>query len=533
MLRFVIPVIVGVAMLSVGGRDGQAQTPRDQLIMAWNVDQISTFDPAQIGEIVTDELIENICDTLVIQDVANEARILPWLASAWSVAEDGRSITFTLREGLRHPSGNPVTARDVEWSMKRVLELSFGNAATLTEYGFNRDNMNDAFVAVDDRTFRVNLQRPFPPEIILSAIMATRVGMVLDSVDLRRREQNNDRANRFLVNATSCIGPYRLRQWQAGESVVLEANPDHWAGAPRMRRIVIRQVPEASVQRLLLERGDIDIARDITTPGDIAAVRARPGLRIDSRLGNTTVRWTFSNGHPALQDPRVRRAFRYMIDYEGLANTVMRDVGVVRQSLLLQQSGVLTDAEANPYRLDLDRARALLTEAGHAQGLRLSLYIGSLPYAAPLAQHLQQNAARIGVELRIEQIAGAELSSRIRGRNFEVAMGTWRPAGPDPFHMMSRHATNPDNRAEARQTMFPTWTAGWFRADFNERVNAATFTTDPDRRRQMWRELALEHLQDGPFAYMFQLLDSIALRDSVVEFPWNPNRAYYARVVKR
>ncbi len=99
--------------------------------MARNIDAIGTFDPARIGEVVTNELIQNTCDALVENDPMDEAAVRPAVAESWSVSDDRMRITFNLVRGATHPSGNPVTARDVAWSMRRVLTLGFGNAATL------------------------------------------------------------------------------------------------------------------------------------------------------------------------------------------------------------------------------------------------------------------------------------------------------------------------------------------------------------------------------------------------------------------
>jgi len=99
--------------------------------MAWNIDNILTMDPAQIGEALTDESVNNICDQLVGFDPANAAALRPALAERWDISADGRTYTFHLRRGIRHPSGNPVTPEDAAWNIRRVMWLGFGNAANL------------------------------------------------------------------------------------------------------------------------------------------------------------------------------------------------------------------------------------------------------------------------------------------------------------------------------------------------------------------------------------------------------------------
>lgn len=510
-----------------------ADTPADQLVMAWNIDAISTFDPAQIGEVVTNELITNICDTLVTHDVEDESRVVPLLAESWTVSDDNKVVTFTLRDGLAHPSGNPVTAQDMEWSMKRVLELEFGNAASLTQWGFTKENMDDAFQALDDKTFQVTLQDPYPPSLILLAVMANRVGMALDSAYLEDKEVDGDRANGYLTTNTACVGPYRLRQWDAGEVAVLEANPEYWGGQPAMRRIIVRHVPEASAQRLLIEKGDIDVARDITTPNDLADLESNEDLTIDSKLIHQMIYWGFNNADPILGDDRVREALRYLVDYDGLGDTVMRYVGVPRNTMVpLGAFAALDEEEGSPYSLDLDKARSLLDEAGHGDGFAIRLFIGTHAYSPPIAQHIQENASKIGVEISIEQMANAELFSRFRGRDFDSVILGWQTGIPDAHGMASRHAINPDNSDEAKLTMYPTWRASWFREEFNAMVDEAVFETDPDRRIELYREIQMRHMKEGPFAYMFQFRRNVVVRDEVSAFPWHALRNFYHLIEK-
>lgn len=508
-----------------------ASTPDDQLVMAWSIDGISTFDPAQIGEVVTNEFIENICDTMVAHSPESESVVVPRLAESWDVSDDGRTITFHLRDGLTHPSGNPVTAHDFEWSMKRVLQLGFGNAASLTQWSFTTDNMDEAFQALDDQTFQLTLQQGYPVELILLAVMANRVAMPLDSAYLADRVVDGDFANGYLTTNTACVGPYRLRQWNAGEVVVLETNDDYWGETPAMRRIIIQHVPEAGARRLLLEQGDIDVARE---PGadDIPVLAANPDIDIVPVRRHQIFYWGFDNANPIFADVRVREAMRYLVDYDGLGETVMKGLGVPRNTMVpLGAFAALDEDEGSPYMLDFDKARELLTEAGLADGFEARLFIGSSPYAPAVAQHVAANAAEVGVTINIERMADAELFSRFRGRDFDTVMLSWSTNLPDAHGMAARHAVNPDNSDEAKLTMYPTWRASWYSEEFNALVDEAVLEQDPDRRVELYRTMQKRHMVEGPFAYMFQTLRSTAVRSNVT-YPTHALRVYYDLITK-
>lgn len=517
---------------AVSAAPALAETPPDTMVMAYKMDAISTFDPAQIGEVVTNEIVMNTCDALVDYDPNDESQVIPAFAKSWDVSDDGLTITFHLTEGATFPSGNPVTAEDVAWSMRRVLALDFGNAATLTEYGFTKEANDTQFVAVDPATFQMTLTRPYPIQLVLQAVAASRVAAVLDSKFLMEQEVDGDYGNKYLTTNTACVGPYHLSRWNAGEVVILDANDDYYGEAPKIKRWLIRHVAEAAAQRLLLEQGDIDVARDLGSE-DVREMEDNPDLTFVSTLKHQLFYMAFNSGEEKFADDKVRLAFKYLIDYDGLADTVMAYDGVPRASVVpLGAYGALDEKEGQPFSLDLDKARELLTEAGYGDGFEARLFIGTGPYSAPIAQHVQANAAKVGITLNIEQMADAQLFSAFRGRDFDTAMLGWSTSVPHAHGMLSRHAVNPDNADEANLTMFPTWRAAWYRPDFNDRVEEALFEKDPEKQLEMYRQLQLDHMQHGPFAYMFQNTNKAMLRGNVTDWTWNAFRVYYGMAGK-
>ncbi|MFC3127605.1 ABC transporter substrate-binding protein [Pseudoroseomonas globiformis] len=521
--RLALALLAGAALC--GGV--QAATPGNALVMAWNIDAISTFDPAQIGEVVTSELMQNTCDPLASFDPKDEAKVVPALAERWDVSEDGRQITFHLRDNLVFPSGSKGSAQDLAWSMQRVVKLGFGNAASLTEYGFTKANVEQMITAPDERTLVLKLDKPYPTGLILQAIAANRVAVMLDRKTLTANEVNGDLGNKYLTNRTACVGPYRLRQWNAGESVVLEANEKYWREGPKLRRIIIRHVAEAGTQRLLLEKGDVDIARDLT-PEDMQAIEKIPGITLARTLKPQIVYWAFNNAHPAFSHEKVRLAMRYLIDYAGLGRTVMAYNGVPRASLVqLGAFGALDEKEGQPFSLDTDKAKQLLTEAGYPNGFETSMIFSTLPYAAPIAQHIQANAAKVGVRIKLEQMANAQLFARHRGREFETVIAAWQTGIPDAQGNASRQMANPDNRAEAKLTQYPSWRHSFYSEDVNRKVEAALLERDEDKRVALYHELQHEMMQRGPVAVMFQSVHLAGIRNTLRNWTWHGFQSYY------
>ncbi len=525
-LRRALGAVCGAAILAASFAAGAA-TPSNALVMAWNIDAISTFDPAQIGEVVTDEIVKNTCDTLVDFDPADEAKVVPLFAESWDVSDDRLQITFHLRKGATFPSGNPVTAADTAWSMQRVVKLGLGNAATLTEYGFTKDKVETQITAPDDTTLVVKLDKPYPTGLILQAIAANRVSATMDKQAIMANEVNGDLGNKYLATHTECVGPYKLAQWNAGEAVVLQANDTYWGEAPKLKRVLIRHVAEAGTQRLLLTQGDVDVARDLT-PEDLKDLEASADVAVDRVLKPQLFFWIFNNADPIFSNEKVRLAMRYLIDYDGLAKTVMAYTGVPRASFAqIGAVGALDEKEGQPFSLDLDKAKALLAEAGYPNGFKANVFIGTLPHSGPIAQSVQQNAAKIGVELTLERMANAQLFSKVRGREFQTAMQAWQTGVPDAHGNASRLVYNPDNRAEAKLTQYPAWRAAFYSEDANKKVDAALLESDPEKRNAIYHDLQKQILQQGPMAIMFQMYNVAGVRKSLKDWSWNGFRTYY------
>lgn len=509
-----------------------AATPKTALVMAWNIDAISTFDPAQIGEVVTGELYSNTCDSLADFDPADETKIRPMIAQSWDVSPDGMQITFHLVKGAKFPSGNVATAADAAQSLQRAVKLGFGNAATLTEYGFTKANVDERIQAPDDATLVMKFDKAYPTSLLLQAIAANRVSSVLDMKTVMAHAQNDDMGNKYLTTHTECIGPYQLTKWNAGESIVLQANDNYYGAKPAMKRVLIRHVAEPGTQRLLLEKGDVDVARDMT-PDDMKDLEKNKDLSILKVLKPQLYFWTFNVSDPIFANEKVRLAMHYLIDYEGLGKTVMEYLGVPRASFAqIGAVGALDRTEGQPFKLDLERAKALLTEAGYPNGFKASVLIGTLPHSAPIAESVQQNAAKVGITLTIERMSNAQQFARIRGREYQTGMQAWQTSVPDAHGNASRLVFNPDNRAEAKLTQYPVWRTSWQDLDMNKQVQAALLEPDAAKRNALYAELQKEYMQKGPAAIMFQTYNVAGVRKDVKNWTWNGFRTYYEDVTK-
>ncbi|WP_019222320.1 ABC transporter substrate-binding protein [Bartonella rattaustraliani] len=513
-------------------------TSKDTLVIAWNIDSISSFDPAQSVEVVTSELLTNICSALVQYDKRDPTKIRPAMAQSWDVLDDGRRIVFHLRDDLKFDDGRKATAQDLAWSMKRIVKLGFAYAQSLISYGFTKDNIETNIQALDDKTLQLKLDKPYPLHLILTVIGQSYASALLDRKTIEAESIGDDMGNKYLVTHSACVGPYKLVSWLSGEKVVLQATQHYWGDVPKIKHIVVQHVADSASQRLLLEKGDVDIARDLSS-GDILDIEKQGEkkqrwkkqggtIRIVRVLRPQTVYLSVNNRNTIFANEKVRLAFRYLIDYEGLGKTVLKGIAIPRATYMpLGIPGALDEKEGLPFKLDLEKAKQLIREAGYPDGFKANILVGSLNYMASVAQSIQETARKIGIELTIERMAQNQLLSRVRGGNYDTAIMGWGSADPDGHPASLNHVFNPDPTFTKKHGMYLAWRAGYYDENINKMVTDALFERDQNKRIALYRTLQHYVLEHGPMVYLFQTYYTLGIGPAVKKWVWNSFRLYY------
>jgi len=510
-----------------------AKTPADAFVVAANLSQMITLDPAAINESYTAGVMRNVCDGLIRPDNGDPTNLTPGIAESWTVSPDSTVYTFKIRAGLRFPSGNPVTAEDIAWSMKRSLQLNLANAQRLREWDITKDNVDSVVQAVDASTLRIKPTRPWAPGLFLYAFTDFRVAPTLDRKEIMKNEAAGDLGNKWLATHSACVGPFKVATWRPQDVLILERNEGYWRRKIAMKRLVIRHVPEAGAQRLQLEQGDVDFAANID-PADYKALENNPNVRIDRRPSLGVSFMMFNMNDPRFRNPKVFEAFRYLWDYKGLEATLLKNESIVRQSPVpIGVFGALPESFM-PFKLDIERARKLLAEAGYPNGFSAEFAVlNNFPYP-DLAQHLQQNAEKAGVKLKITQMIGAQLYQRSRSRKYEMYMAGYGFNYPDANNIMLRFAYNPDNSDKSNETISIAWRAGWDPGPWiNDTIRAAQVERDQDKRRAMYEELQKRYVASSPIIDLFQRLNVNVVGRNVTVFQSTMTGDDYSSIEKR
>jgi peptide/nickel transport system substrate-binding protein len=520
---------LGLAV-ALGGTLAAAKTPEDTLVIAKNIDDIISLDPAQVFEFSGGELIANIYDRITMYEPENLTKLVGGVAESWSFSEDGKIITLKLRSGLRFHSGNPVSAEDVAWSLQRVVKLDQAPSFILTQFGWSQDNVDDLVKALDGSTVQVTITKDFSPGLVLNALSAG-VGSVIEKKAAMAHEKDGDLGHDWLKTNSAGSGAFALKSWKANEVVILDANPSYRHGAPKMKRVIVRHVPEAAAQRLLLEKGDADMARDLTTD-QLVGIEGKAGVAIDTYPAALLQYVATNHQHPVLGKPKVEEALRWLIDYDGMADTFLKGTWKVHQALW--PSGLWASLTDRPYKLDIAKGKELLAEAGYADGFEVTLdAFNTSPYQE-MAQSVQQTFGQAGIKVNILPAEKKAVYTKHRARKHELILSGWSPDYADPHSNADAFASNPDNRDEAKLTGVLAWRNGWDMPDITEMTAGARTELDLAKREQMYLDIQREVQNRGPFNIMFQQVNQVARRDNVEGFVAGPlfDQTYYRNVTK-
>jgi peptide/nickel transport system substrate-binding protein len=528
MNKWLGPLALVVAAV-VAAPVAQAETPASTLVIAMNIDDIISLDPAETFELVGGEVNANIYDRITVHEPGQEA-LSGGVAESWDVADDGHTIILHIRPGLTFHSGNAVTADDVVFSLARVIKLNKTPSFIFSQFGWTPDNVDQMVTATDDMTVQLKIPEALAPTLVLNCLSAG-VGSVVDKQVALAHETDGDFGSEWLKTNSAASGPFVLNTWKPNERVVLEAAADSRYGPPGVERVILRHVPEPGAQQLLIEKGDVDIARNLGTD-QIAGLEGNPDIVIQTDPKALSIYLQVNMRDPILSEPKVREALRYLVDYEGMVDTFLRGQFKVHQSFW--PSGFYASLTDTPFSLDVARAKSLLAEAGHPDGFAVELdAFNSSPYA-DMAQAIQATMADAGIDVSIQQADRSAVYTKHRARQHQMILTHWSPDYLDPHSNADAFASNPDNSDEAKLTGVIAWRGAWDTPDNTALTAAARQELDPDQREQMYLTLQRNVQQDSPFVFMFQGVEQSALRANVEGFISGPSfdLVFYNRVTK-
>jgi peptide/nickel transport system substrate-binding protein len=368
------------------------------------------LDPTLARTFVGRIVFAALCDKLF--DINERLEIVPQLATGhrW---EDPRTLVITLREGVRFHDGEALDAAAVKYSLERHLNM---------QGSFRRSEIAimEAVEAPDPRTVRIRLREP---SAAFLSQLTDRAGMI---VSPRAAEA----AGRNFGNRPVCAGPYRFVERVAQDRIVVERFEEYWnAQAIAIPRITYLPIPDSTVRLANLQSGALELVQTID-PDDVAAVRRNSRLRISmsDELGYQSVTYNIGNGPraqtPIGQDARVRAAFELAIDRDAI-NRVVYEGMYVPTAQPVPPGSPFHARDFRPEPRNVERARALLREAGVATPIRVEMTVPNNPDLRQVGEVIQAMVREVGFDLRLNAMEFASsLQAAVRGE-FETYLVAW------------------------------------------------------------------------------------------------------------
>ncbi|MBK5014126.1 ABC transporter substrate-binding protein [Pantoea sp. S62] len=519
-----------ITLLMLTSASIQAKTPDDQLIVGMNMNNLLTLDPAAMTGNEVVGIVVNLYDGLVELNPQQLTEVRPALAEHWSVSPDNRTLTFHLRNNVRFHSGNPLTSADAVWSMRRVLHLNLAQASVWKSYGFSRDNVDQMITAPDDRTLVITLPKPNDPQLVIYSLAALGSMVVLDRKTVQQHEIDGDWGNRWLTTHEAGSGPFRLDVWQAKDVLRMSRSADYWRGEAKMSRVVFRHLQESQTLRLMMEKGDLDIASNMAIP-DVRALRHDPDLTIDAVRKGTIYYLAMSMNDPRFDNIKVREAVRYLVDYQGINKSLMTGYGELHQRPI--QSGMPATLPDPGYRLDVPRARALLAEAGYPEGFDTTLRVLADQPFLNIAIAIQSTLLQGGIRAKIITGTGNQIYGAMRDRQFSLLVGRGGSGvEPHPHSSLRALVYNPNNADSARLTNFQGWRTGFYDAQLNRMIDQALVERDKTRQQQAYFAIQQRYNQLVPALMpISQMLDSVVVSNRVQAYQPHPSATTFLRDV--
>lgn len=468
-------------------------------------EQPASFDPMNTDNSTVNRMTVAIYDALV-QYKTGTTEIEPALAESWEVSADGTEYTFKLRSGVKFHDGSDLTADDVKYTFDRLKAINQGIASVLT-------NFKEATV-VDASTIKLTLTKPSAPFFgVLPKIF------IANKKLLEANTTADDWGQAYLKDHDAGSGPFKLVRFQPEQEIVLERHADYWRGwQPNQPEGVIwRIIKEAATQRLLLEKGEIDIASD-PSRDDLGALKENKDVSIET--GTTLVEYYLHlrTNRPPLDDVKVRKAIALAYDYQAHIDSVLGGLGEQAQGPY--SKGVLfhNDQIEKPS-LNIEEAKKLLTEAGHADG-GFSLKIGYLPVLEEEARSveiLQAGLAQLGIEVQAEGMTWPTMAGLMQDEKSEIDVYTVYafPSSPDPDD-----ALRVNYHCDARTAAY---NSAWYcNEKVDELMDKAVTLVKPEEREPLYKEIQQMIADDQPSLFISNPMHVLAVRTWVKGYKYNP-----------
>lgn len=487
-------------LCAIGLGSGSVLAARTTLVIAAPTD-VRILDPAVTFDNASWRQTYVGYDRLVQYDGAS-TKVKPMLAESWEVSADAQTYTFKLRKDVKFWDGTTVNAAAVKFSFDRLMKIGKGPSEAF-------EALKETAV-VDPYTVKFTLKYPFGPFL---STLATNGGSIVNP-KVMDFEKNGDLAQGYLADHILGSGPYKLTEWVRDQRLVLDAIDNYWGGNPKIRQVVVKIVPEPSAQRMMLVKGEVDVAEGILID-QLAELRKDPNVVVFESPSQYTNIVYLNNKREPLSNPKVRQALSYAVDYQGIIKGVLRGYGT-------QMQGPIPDGmwghskSVLQYKRDVAKAKKLLAEAGYPNGFKLKIMWSDYnPTWEQEVMILQANFADLGVKLEPEMYAWPTLRDKVDRADFDLSMGIWTPDYADPY-MFMHYWFNSKNWGLSGNRAF------YKNPKVDDLLEKAAVSPSQKERESLYLEAQNIIMSEPPYLFLYQKNFLLPMSKHVKGFVFNP-----------
>ena len=466
--------------------------PSGKVVVAQGVDP-TTLDPDDHEETPAFNVLLNIYDTLLVRD--KDLKISPWLATSYKLINP-TTWEFKLRQGVKFTNGEEFDAEAAKFSLERVA-----NPAN----NFRQTALRpiDHVEVKDKYTIHIITKKPFP---VLDAHLCLRGAMLPP-----KYFKEHDKA--FLARNPVGTGPYKFVRWVKDDRIEFEANEQWWKGAPAIKTLIFRPIPEETTRMSALQTGEVDIATNVP-PHLVKEIKNNAKVTVSSAPSVRTIfmpiytvqcersegAWDCRKPFPGpTANRKVRQAINYAVDVDALIKNVLEGQAIrIATPLTAKHFG--HDPKVKAYPFDPTKAKKLLAEAGYPNGIDIVLHApnGRYPKDKEVAEAVAGQLTTAGIRTQLKVYEWTTYMN-----NIAYAHG----GGPIWLIGWGNTTWDADNTFT---NMFKTGEllANYWNSDFNALLEDGQTTMDPKKRIEIYSKVERLFLEDAPAISLYQQIDN-------------------------
>lgn len=483
--------VLALALCLMLSAFGAAFAEKDSLVWAQGAD-VTSMDPHKGKETPAVQVTCNIFDTLLL--VGPDGSPAPCLAESWENVDEV-TWKFKIRQGVKFHDGSEMTAEDVKFSLDRAI----ASPAVAYIVDFIKE------VKVDS-PYEITIVTKAPYAPILANLAVPFSGIVPKALV----EKDVDA---FLLHPIG-TGAYKFVEWKQGDYVKLEANPDYFRGAPKTKFLQMRVVPEAAQRTIALETGEVDFAYDIPS-NDVRRVEEADNLSLMTAPPNSVWYVSMNMKKAPFDNEKVRQAVRYAINAQDILMAVRYGMGEVANSLI-PPSAFGHSEKSMPYPFDLEKAKALMAEAGYPDGFKCNLWVNENQERVEACQIIQSQLKQIGIEVEISVMEFGTFIEQTSTGEHDLAYFGWTCSTSDADYNYYSLCHSSQQGAPGNRSFIND-------PKVDELIEAGRSTADPAKRQASYDELETLLGPLSPNATLFYTVLNVGMNKNVEGFVVDPN----------